>query len=101
MALKIRLQRGGKKNSPIYAIVVAESSAPRDGKFVEKLGTYNPSPGGNDFQIMADLERYEYWLSKGAKPTNTVRSLVRSIKRKFPEAKGKAELRPSDVAVAA
>lgn len=74
MAVKIRLQRHGRKNKPFYHIVVADSRAPRDGKFIEKLGTYNPV--ANPFIINLDLEKSIYWLEKGAQPTHTARSIL-------------------------
>ncbi|MBP3254609.1 MAG: 30S ribosomal protein S16 [Bacteroidales bacterium] len=75
MAVKIRLQRHGKKNQPFYHIVIADARAARDGKFIEKLGTYNPltSPATVD----VDCDRACYWLKNGAQPTDTVRSLFR------------------------
>jgi small subunit ribosomal protein S16 len=69
--LKIRLARGGRKNVPFYRIVVANSTSPRDGKFIEKIGTYNPLvETENRFTIKK--ERAEYWLSVGAKPTDRI-----------------------------
>lgn len=80
MALKIRLQRQGKTHTPLYRIVVAESTSRRDGKFVEDLGNYNPSPRGQEVRIRMNLERAEYWQSVGAQPTDTVRALIRQAK---------------------
>lgn len=74
MSAKIRLQRHGKKGQPFYHIVVADARAPRDGKFIEKIGTYNPLP--NPSEINIKFERALYWLDKGAQPTDTVRSLL-------------------------
>ena len=81
MALKIRLQRGGRTKNPIYRIVVAESSSRRDGRSVEILGHYAPRARGKDEEYRLKLERFEYWTSVGAKPTNTVTSLVRRRRR--------------------
>ncbi|MBW8309335.1 MAG: 30S ribosomal protein S16 [Candidatus Paracaedibacteraceae bacterium] len=73
MALKIRLARGGAKKRPFYRIVVAEATAPRDGKFVEKIGTYNPLlDQGNAERLVINTERAQYWLSVGAQPTDRV-----------------------------
>lgn len=73
MALKIRLARGGAKKRPFYRIVVAEASAPRDGRFVEKLGTYNPLLAqGHAERIVLNNERIQHWLGIGAQPTDRV-----------------------------
>jgi small subunit ribosomal protein S16 len=74
MPAKIRLQRHGKKGQPFYHIVVADSRAPRAGKFIEKLGTYNPLT--NPAQINIKFDRALYWYSVGAQPTDTARSLL-------------------------
>ena len=74
MPAKIRLQRHGKKGQPFYHIVVADSRSPRDGKFIEKLGTYNPLT--NPAQINLKFDRALYWYSVGAQPTDTARSLL-------------------------
>ena len=74
MSAKIRLQRHGKKGQPFYHIVVADSRAPRDGKFIEKLGTYNPLT--DPAQINIKFDRALYWYSVGAQPTDTARSLL-------------------------
>jgi small subunit ribosomal protein S16 len=73
MALKIRLARGGAKKRPFYRIVVAEATAPRDGRFIERLGTYNPIlPRDHEERVKLDAERIQHWLSVGAKPTDRV-----------------------------
>jgi small subunit ribosomal protein S16 len=73
MAVKIRLARGGTKKRPFYRVVVADERAPRDGRFIEKVGTYNPLlPSESTERIKLDLERIQYWLSKGAQPTDRV-----------------------------
>ena len=77
MALKIRLQRKGATHSPAYTIVVAEALARRDGRFVEILGNYNPCARGKTPELELNVERADYWMSVGAKPTDTVRSLIR------------------------
>ncbi|MGX1198304.1 30S ribosomal protein S16 [Parvibaculum sp. MBR-TMA-1.3b-4.2] len=73
MALKIRLSRGGTKKRPIYRIVVADTRFPRDGRFIEKLGTYNPMlPKDGDQRVVLDTERAKHWLDNGALPTDRV-----------------------------
>jgi len=73
MALKIRLARGGSKKRPYYRIVVADINAPRDGRFIEKIGTYNPLlPKDSADRINLDVDRAKYWMSVGAKPTDRV-----------------------------
>ena len=73
MALKIRLARGGSKQRPFYRIVVAEADCPRDGRFVEKVGTYNPMlDKTNPIRVVLEAERIQYWLSVGALPTDRV-----------------------------
>ncbi len=74
MAVKIRLTRIGAKGKPIYRVVVADSESPRDGKFLEILGNYNPNL--NPAEVILKEERVRYWLSKGAKPTLTVSQLL-------------------------
>jgi small subunit ribosomal protein S16 len=75
MSVRIRLARGGRKKRPFYHVVVASSEAPRDGRFIERLGTYNPLMEPAHFKI--NPARLQYWLQEGAKPTDTVRSLIR------------------------
>ena len=73
MATKIRLARGGSKKRPFYRIVAADSRAPRDGRFIEKLGTYDPLLAkDNAERVVIDKERVQYWLDKGATPTDRV-----------------------------
>ncbi|MCE0505975.1 MULTISPECIES: 30S ribosomal protein S16 [unclassified Roseivivax] len=73
MALKIRLARGGSKKRPHYAIVVADSRMPRDGRFIEKLGTYNPLlPKGDERRVIMDIERAKAWIAQGAQTTDRV-----------------------------
>lgn len=74
MAVKIRLTRMGDKKSPFYRIVVADSRSPRDGKFVEILGTYNPLT--NPSEIKVDTEKVKTWMNNGAKPTDTVKDIL-------------------------
>jgi small subunit ribosomal protein S16 len=75
MAVKIRMKRVGAKNAPVFRIVVADSRSPRDGKFIEEIGTYQPLKKGDNFTV--DLERAKYWLSKGAQPSDTVASFIK------------------------
>ena len=73
MALKIRLARGGAKKRPFYRIVVADVRSPRDGRFIEKLGVYNPMlPKDDENRVSFDADRVQHWLSQGAKPTDRV-----------------------------
>jgi len=73
MALKIRLARGGSKKRPYYRIVVADVNAPRDGRFIEKIGTYNPLlPKDSADRVNLDVDRAKHWISVGAKPTDRV-----------------------------
>lgn len=73
MALKLRMARGGRRNMPFHRIVVADSRAPRDGKFIEKLGTYNPLlPTDNPARVTLNTDRIKYWLSQGAQPSDRV-----------------------------
>ena len=73
MSLKIRLARGGAKKRPFYSIVVADSRSPRDGRFIEKVGTYNPILKADDpARVVLKLERIEDWMKKGALPTDRV-----------------------------
>ena len=73
MAMKIRLARGGSKKRPFYRIVAADSRMPRDGRFIEKLGTYNPLlPKDSEERVKMDLERVQYWVSQGAQVTDRV-----------------------------
>ncbi|EAP78389.1 MULTISPECIES: 30S ribosomal protein S16 [Roseovarius] len=73
MAMKIRLARGGSKKRPFYRIVAADSRMPRDGRFIEKLGTYNPLlPKDSEERVKMDMERVQYWLGQGAQPTDRV-----------------------------
>lgn len=74
MATKLRLQRRGRKNYPFYQIIVADSRAPRDGKYIERIGSYNPNT--HPATITLDFDRALYWLQTGAQPTDTVRNIL-------------------------
>ena len=76
MALKIRLARGGSKKHPFYRIVVAEASSPRDGRFVERLGSYTNGPKDHENRVSLKDERIKFWMSKGAKPTLRVHKIL-------------------------
>ncbi len=76
MAVKIRMKRMGANKKPFYRIVVADSRAPRDGRFIEEIGYYNPI--SNPKQVKIDQEKAEKWMKNGAKPTETVRALFKN-----------------------
>ena len=75
MAVKIRLRRMGKKKAPFYRVVVADSRSPRDGKFIDEIGTYDPNQDPSVFKL--DEEKAKQWLANGAKPTETVGKLLK------------------------
>ena len=75
MAVKIRLRRMGAKKAPFYRVVVADSRYPRDGRFIEELGHYNPTT--NPVEIKIDVEKAQTWIKNGAQPTETVKSLLK------------------------
>ena len=80
MAVRIRLSRGGSKKRPFYRIVAADSRAPRDGRFIEKLGTYNPLlPQDHEQRLVVNAERVKYWLGIGALPTERLAKLFSNI----------------------
>ncbi len=77
MAMKIRLARGGSKKRPFYRIVAADSRMPRDGRFIEKLGTYNPLlPKDSEDRVRMNVERVQFWLDQGAQPTDRVARML-------------------------
>lgn len=73
------MKRVGTKNTPVFRIVVADSRSPRDGKFIEEIGTYQPLKQGDNFNLK--LDRAQYWLSKGAKPSDTVASFIKKANK--------------------
>ena len=75
MAVKIRLRRMGSKKAPFYRVVVADSRSPRDGRFIEEIGTYNSLT--NPAEVKIDAEKAKTWITKGAQPTETVRVLLK------------------------
>jgi len=79
MAVSIRLRREGALNRPYYKVVVADSRSPRDGKFIEIIGTYDPKKTGHNSTLKMD--RIEHWISKGAQPSDTVRSLIKKNRK--------------------
>ena len=76
MAVKIRLRRMGQKKAPFYRIVVADSRSPRDGKFIDEIGTYDPTKDPSEFKV--DAEAAKKWLNNGAQPTETVKKLFKA-----------------------
>ena len=114
MSLRIRLSRGGAKKRPYYRIVVADSRSPRDGKFIERVGTYNPMlPRENEDRIRLKTERIQEWLSNGAQPTDRVarfladaglmakRPIPTQTKKNQPKAKAQERLREAEEAAKA
>ena len=75
--VKIRLKRMGMKKEPFYRVVVSDSRTPRDGRFIEEIGLYDPMADGE--KIKVDMERAKYWISNGAQPTDTVRGLLKKL----------------------
>jgi small subunit ribosomal protein S16 len=82
MAVRIRLKRIGTKNTPVYRIVVADSRSPRDGKFLEELGTYHPLKKDDNFSLK--LDRAEHWIKNGAQPSETVASFIKKARKNAP-----------------
>ena len=79
MSLKIRLARGGAKKRPYYRIVIADSRSPRDGRFIEKIGSYNPMLPKDGQRVELDMDKVKAWLAKGAKPTDRVGRFIHQI----------------------
>ena len=92
MAVSIRLRREGTKNSPYYKVVVADKRSPRDGKFIEIIGAYDPKKPGHNSTLKID--RVEYWISKGAQPSDTVRSLIKQNKKATTTAEPSSRVEP-------
>ena len=97
MAVSIRLRREGAKNRPYYKVVVADSRSPRDGKFIEIIGTYDPKKP--DHNSTLKLDRIDHWISQGAQPSDTVRSLIKKNKEQSATATPEAAA-PSDESAA-
>lgn len=91
MAVKIRLQRGGATHAPYYRVVVTDSRSRRDGRFLEKVGSYDPKNKDESKQLNLDLERVDYWVGVGAQPSDTVRSLIKRWRKSAPAAEAPAE----------
>ena len=80
MSVRIRLSRGGSKKRPFYKVVAADQRAPRDGRFIERLGSYNPMlPKEHADRFIVDVERVKYWLSKGAQPTERLEKMLSAM----------------------
>ena len=79
MAVKIRLKREGSKGRPHFRVVVADGRAPKEGKILEAVGTYDPLAEGDNFDL--DLEKTDAWIAKGAQPSDTVRSLIKKARK--------------------
>lgn len=84
MAVAIRLKREGARNHPYYKIVVTDQRSPRDGKFIEIIGTYDPKKDGENYTL--SLDRAEYWVGVGARPSQTVGSLINKARKSTPVA---------------
>ena len=85
MPVRIRLKRVGARNTPAFRVVVADGRSPRDGKFIEEIGTYQPGLKDNNFTLK--LDRADYWISQGAQPSDTVASFLRKARRAAAAAK--------------
>jgi small subunit ribosomal protein S16 len=85
MSVAIRLRREGNLNKPYYKVVVADQRSPRDGKFIELVGNYDPKKPGDNSNI--DLSRIDYWIKNGAQPSDTVRSIIKKARKKEAAAK--------------
>ena len=94
MAVSIRLRREGTKNRPYYKVVVADRRSPRDGKFIEIIGAYDPKKPGHNSTL--NIDRVEYWISKGAQPSDTVRSLIKKNKKATTTAEPAAKAEPKE-----
>lgn len=77
MTVVIRMKRGGRRNRPHYRITVADSRSPRDGRFIESIGQYDPMASRPDLLLSLDVERAKYWVTQGAQPSDTVRSIFK------------------------
>ncbi len=79
--VSIRLSRGGSKRRPFYHVVVSDSRSPRDGRYIERVGFFNPQARGQEESIRLDDARLDYWMSKGAKPSERVASLIKEARK--------------------
>ncbi len=98
MAVSIRLRREGAKNRPYYKVVVADKRSPRDGKFIEIVGTYDPKKQGHNSGLK--LDRIDHWIARGAKPSDTVRSLIKKNKTQAASASNPASVGEPEAATA-
>ena len=114
MAVRIRLSRGGSKKRPFYRVVADDQRAPRDGRFIEKLGTYNPLlPQDHEQRLVINEERVKYWLGVGAQPTERLEKLFSNLglvkapalreqpKKSAPKAKAQERMKEKEAAAAA
>lgn len=114
MAVRIRLSRGGSKKRPFYRVVAADQRAPRDGRFIEKLGTYNPLlPQDHEQRLVINEERVKYWLGVGAQPTERLEKLFSNLglvkapalreqpKKSAPKVKAQERMKEKEAAAAA
>ena len=114
MAVRIRLSRGGSKKRPFYRIVAADQRAPRDGRFIERLGSYNPMlPKDHADRLVVDAEKVKSWISKGAQPTERLEKLFSNLglvkapalreqpKKSAPKAKAQERMKEKEAAAAA
>jgi small subunit ribosomal protein S16 len=79
--VSIRLARGGAKKRPFYHVVVSDSRCPRDGRYIERVGFFNPQARGQEEELRLDIERLDYWVSKGAQSSERVASLIKAAKK--------------------
>ena len=93
------MKRIGAKNNPVFRIVVADGRSPRDGKFIEQIGTYQPLKKGDNFTL--DLDRAKYWISKGAQPSDTVASFIRKTAKATAAAAAAGSVAPAPAPAAA
>ena len=94
--VRIRLARHGSKKRPFYHITVADQRRSRDGRFIERLGYFNPVAKGNAQEYLIEMDRVDYWLSKGAQPTEMVRKLVSRARKETVEISSKEEATVAD-----
>ena len=91
MALSIRLSRQGRKKRPFYRIVVADKRMPRDGRYIERLGFFNPVAQGGEKKLQVDVARIEYWVGHGAQPSERVAALLEAYRKAPPAVESEAE----------
>ena len=97
--VKLRLRRVGNRNRPVYRVVVADQRLPRDGRFIEEIGTYNPLQKDNNFRL--DLDRVDYWLGVGAQASDTVASFIKKARKAADESPAEANSEDSKLAESA